>query len=211
MGLVRAPLSVVGESLGWLVRAMAAVRRPAKPMHPYGAVRDGRLVPYGGSTGVAFLDETAVVEVVARESRAIGLPEGWPDVHGLAVRVPLAGGGHGDLLLSTTGSGPLTRHLLTLTRRQEAGRMSTLFPFRTVIGAVVVSARYRTPEVVELAWAREGEGWQPFADLMLGERRGDDPDLVFDAVLHTLPGLEQYDAVRRVREPSYARARASRA
>ncbi|MXG91928.1 hypothetical protein [Nocardioides flavescens] len=210
--LARTAANTGGVTLAVLVRGLAIVRHPPKPMHPHGAVRRGRLHRRGGprSTGASFLDQPGVDEIVVRESRAVGLPSGWPDVHGLAVKVPLGAAGHADLLLSTTGAGRLTRYLLTATRAQEHGLLGTLVPFRSPSGAVVVAGRYHGPATVELVYAGPREDWQPFAELELGEREPDDPELVFDAVLHPPPGLEQYDVVRRLREPSYARARAAR-
>lgn len=210
--LARTAATAGGATLAVLVRGLAAVRRPPKPMHPHGAVRQGRLHRHGGrrATGAAFLDRPGVDDVVVRESRGVGLPSGWPDVHGLAVKVSLDGARHADLLLSTTGAGRLTRYLLTATRAQEHGLLGTLFPFRSPSGPVVVAGRYRGPATVELVYAGPREEWQPFAELELGEREPDDPALVFDAVLHPPPGLEQYDAVRRLRGPSYAGARAAR-
>lgn len=38
----------------------------------------------------------------------------------------------------------------------------------------------------------------------------DDADVSFDPVTNRLPGLEQYDAVQRLREPAYRTARAAR-
>jgi hypothetical protein len=194
-----------GSVLATLVHALSVVRRPDKPMHPDGAVRRGTLLRTGAQTGVAFLDAEGVDEVVVRESNGIGLPRGWPDIHGLAVRLD----GPVDLLFSTTGTGRLTRYALTVSRGQETS-MGTLFPYASDLGAVLLSACYRDTDHVELSYARWNGSWHAFAQLTLGEREPDDPDLAFDAVLHTPPGLRQYDAVRRLRAPSYRVARSSR-
>ena len=55
----------------------------------------GRIYRHGldPGTGVPWIDEPGEDEVV-RLSRAIGL-RGLPDIHGLAVRVPVEGGGTG--------------------------------------------------------------------------------------------------------------------
>jgi len=209
--LGNAAASATGSALGGVVHAIALARRPRKPMHPKGRVRHGRLFRRGASpqTGVEFLDHVGQDDVLVRESNGIGLPKGWPDIHGLAVRIP----DQGDLLFSTTGLGPWSRYLITLTRAQDGAEMTTLFPYATAAGPVILSACYRTPATVELAFARGKGGrgaWEPFADLLLSEREDDDPSLAFDAVLHTPPGLAQYDAVRRVRAASYRTARETR-
>ena len=201
-----------GVVLGGLVRGLAAVRPARKPMHPKGVVRQGRLFRRGAdpATGVPFLDDAGTVDVVVRESRAIGLPRALPDVHGLAVRVPDPDGGHGDLLFSTTGLGRLSRYVLTLSRTPYARPMTTLLPYETVAGPVVLAARASGESRLELAYAIGDGDWHHFADLLLSTRKDDDPDLTFDAVLNTVPGLEQYAAVRKLREPTYRMARASR-
>ena len=86
--------TIGGAALGGVFRVVAAVRPTAKPLHPRGTVRRGRLHRHGAEppTGVAFLDVAATDEVLVRESRATGLPRPLPDVQGLALRVPGPGG-----------------------------------------------------------------------------------------------------------------------
>jgi len=69
-----------------------------------------------GGTGAAWLDDAGEDDVVVRLSRAVGLPPPAPDVFGLALRVPTAGGRYGDLLFASTGLGRLTRFTLTPAR-----------------------------------------------------------------------------------------------
>jgi hypothetical protein len=76
-----------------------------------------------------------------RESRSVGLPEGLPDIHGLAVRVTNPDGTPGDLLLATTGWGRLTRFVLTVSRTTYGRPMTTLLPYRTDAGPVLLGAR----------------------------------------------------------------------
>src|SRR4051812_33787953 len=88
-----------GALLATATRSVAALRPAAKPLPPRGRVVAGRLYRYGSarSSGVPWLDEAGQDDVVARRSRALGLPGSLPDVHGLAVRVPVGAGRHGDL------------------------------------------------------------------------------------------------------------------
>jgi hypothetical protein len=90
--------------------------------------------------------------------------------------------------------------------------MTTLLPYRTPSGAVLLGATYRTDQVVDLLWARGSGRWHSFGFLQLGDESLDDPDadVSFDPVRNTLPGLDVYDWVRRLREPSYRSARRSR-
>jgi hypothetical protein len=203
--------SAGGALLATATRSLSALRPAAKPLHPRGDVVAGRLYRSGSdaSSGVAWLDEVGQDDVLARRSRAVGLPGSLPDVHGLAVRVPVPGG-HGDLLFSTTGWGRLSRFVLTPSRTPQGRPMTTLLPYRTPQGPVLLGARSTGEETFELAWARYDGDWHAFADLRLSQLPGTDEDVSFDAVLHQLPGLEQYDAVERLREPSYRTARESR-
>ncbi|WP_243058146.1 hypothetical protein [Nocardioides sp. SR21] len=201
---------LAGGALATATHALATVRTAAKPLHPSGKVFHGSLRRLGStaSTGVAWLDEPGTDDVEVRLSRAVGLPDALPDIHGLAVRVH-GPDGPGDLLFANTGTRRLTRYLLTATR--DPGRpMTTLLPYRTPTGAVLLRADGAGDGSFELCWARPSGPWTAFATLQLGERQDDSARLSFDPLLHRVPGLEQYDAVVRLREPAYRRARRTR-
>ena len=209
----RAATYTGGQMLGAATRMIAA--RPAtKPLHPRGFVVQGTLHRVGtqGLTGAGWLDHAGEDLVLVRQSRAIGLPPPVPDIHGLAIRVPTEGGRHGDLLFASTGLGRLTRFTLTAARSPYRRPMTTLLPYRTPVGAVLLSAVFRDESRVELAWATRSGRWHPFADLSLPTDPSDHADMPvsFDPVRNVLPGLEPYDWVRQLREPSYATARQSR-
>ena len=144
-----------GAVLAAATRTVAAVRPAAKPLHPQGEVVQGRLFRRGvrPPTGVAWLDEGGEDDVLVRRSRAIGLPRSVPDIHGLAMRVPRPDGGHGDLLFATTGWGRLTRFLLTASRSPAGRPMTTLLPYETEQGALLLGARATGEESFELAVA----------------------------------------------------------
>jgi len=201
-----------GLALGGAARALGAVRPAAKPLHPRGRVVKACLYRHGlePPLGVEFLDTESIDEVLVRESRAIGLPGSIPDVQGLAIRVPKPDGGHGDLLFATTGWGKLTRFTLTPSRTTYGRPMTTLLPYSTDAGPVVLGARLDGGHSVELSCAVGDGEWRPFADLVITEQDGGDPTISFDPVLNQLPGLEQYDAVAKLRAPAYDQARASR-
>ena len=98
--------------------------------------RRGSAVP----TGSAWVDEPGRDEVVVRLSRAIGLPEAVPDIHGLAMRVPTPAG-VGDLLFASTGWSLLGRFVLTFGGGPESRPMTTLLPYRTAEGPVLLGVR----------------------------------------------------------------------
>lgn len=209
---VAAVSSAAGAALATAVRLTAAVRPAAKPLHPRGDVVVGHLTRRGLTppAGVDWLDGSGSDEVLVRRSRAIGLPDRLPDIHGLALRVPTVDGGYSDILLASTGTGRVGRYLLTAGRTPGARPLTTLLPYRTVVGPVVVGAVARGEGSYEIAFAVGSGPWRPFADLTLTSTSGPDPDLAFDPVRRTPPGLTHYGWVRRLREPSYRTARRTR-
>jgi hypothetical protein len=205
--------STGGKVLSGAARLVAT--RPAdKPLHPRGTVVSGTLQRFGDGarSGVAWLDEAGRDDVLVRLSRALGLPSSVPDIFGLALRVPLEAGGYGDLLFASTGLGRLTRFTLTAARSPYRRPMTTLLPYRTPTGPVILCATFAGDRRTSLAWAKGTAPWHPFAVLALDEepRHGGDEPLSFDPIRNCLPGLDNYRWVERLREPSYAAARRSR-
>ena len=103
----------------------------------------GRLVRTGGEelSGVAWLDAAGDDEVLVRFSRAIGLPSTLPDIHGIALRIPLEGDRFGDLLLASTGLGRMTRFVLTAGHDVTRRPLTTLLPYSGPRGPMLVAAR----------------------------------------------------------------------
>lgn len=204
--------STGGAALAGAVRVIAAVRPAAKPLHPRGDLVPATLRRTGTApaTGAAWLDEAGTDDVTVRRSRSIGLPEGFPDIHGLAIRVPVTPGRHGDLLLASTGRSRVTRFLFTAGRSPSSRPLTTLLPYRTPTGPKLISAVARDDHSYELAFASPGGAWHAFGELVLASTPRPDVLVSFDPVCSTLPGLEQYEWVRRLREPAYRTARHSR-
>ena len=209
--VARGGSSAVGASLSATIRTMAALRPAAKPLHPEGVIVTGTLERRGSavSSGSAWLDEPGRDEVVARVSRAIGLPDAVPDIHGLAVRVPTPAG-VGDLLFASTGWGLLGRFVLTFGGGPESRPMTTLLPYRTAEGPALLGVRAYGAQVYEMSWCRPRGEWHAFAELRLSDDEAPNRGMSFDPVRNQLPGLTQYAWVRRLREPSYRTARKSR-
>lgn len=214
--LGRAAASGGGAALGAVFRSVGTLRPAPKPLHPLGRVVTGRLTRHGSEagtearTGVRFLDEPGEDTVLVRESRSVGLPGPLPDIQGLALRVTNPDGSPGDLLLASTGWGAVTRFALTPSSTTWGRPMTTLFPYRSPRGPLLLGARSGAPGTVTLAWALGTGTWHEFATLEVSDRDAGDPTVSFDPVLHQVPGLEQYAAVVRLREPAYRSARRSR-
>ena len=196
-------LDAVADKAGGLLSAatawLSALRPAPKPLHPEGRLYGGRLVRFGtpDPVGVPWLDEPGQDRVLVRLSRAVGLPGVLPDIHGLALRFPVGATECADVLFATTGWNRLGRHLLT-PGWSPTRPMSTLLPYRSPAGPVVLGVR------------PVDRSWQPLGELTIDD--GPDPDEVisFDPVAHPVPGLDQYPWVVRLRERSYATARAHR-
>jgi hypothetical protein len=221
---------VAGRLVGVPLAGLARLRS-GKPMHPRGAVFSAVLERHGSGSadgwGVPWLDTAATQDAVVRLSRSAGLPAPLPDVLGLALRLPSGSGTPIDLLLSTTGRGAVTR-LLPAPRRDTAAVYSSIMAYRSDAGPVRLAALPEADDVPSdpqplagaiarhglrftLAAARGLGPWQPFATLTLtAPVPALDPDVRFDAVQNSPPGLVADGPMAHFRAPAYARARAAR-
>ena len=206
----RAIATAGGRLLAGATELIADARAADKPLHPHGLLFRGRLVRYGAGepTGVDWLDRPGDEEVLLRTSRAIRTPTRLPDVHGLAVRVPAGAGGFADLLFATTAWNRFGRHLLVPTL-STGPTLTTLLPYRSVVGPVVIGARH-VGTSYQLSWARVGGPWSDLGELIPDLAEAADATVSFDPIRHSPPGLTHYGWVVRLRERSYATARAHR-
>lgn len=209
--VVTTAADLAGRALSALTGALATVRPADKPLHPEGRTWAGRLVRYGSAepTGVPWLDQAGEDEVLVRTSRAIGLPRRLPDVAGLAIRLRQGQTRYGDVLLASTGWNPVARHLLVPALRHHQP-LTTLLPYRSPVGPIVIGARPVDVRGYELSWAPVGKGWRRLGELTVESPLPDDADPSFDPILNPLPGLQQYAWVEHLREYSYATARRRR-
>jgi hypothetical protein len=212
--------------------------RHRKPVHPRGLVVPARLERRGAGAplGAAFLDEPGSDRGVARISRSAGLPDGWPDVWGLALRLDLAQApsGIGDLLLAGAFAGPLARHGLALRRGLQAP-LTCVLPYRTGTGRLVmIGAPERSRALptrrddlaahlaahtltLELAVAEPRSSWRPFGTLTVGgavlgsgDGHEEPEDVSFEPILNPLPGLALPEPLATIRSRAYAGARRGR-
>lgn len=208
----RAASAAGGALLAAGTQTVATLRPARKPLHPVGDVVTGRIFRSGSEekAGVAWLDEPGENDVDVRLSRAIGLPRRLPDIHGLALRVHDVGEGNGDILFATTGWGRVTRFVLTMSRHPRGRPLTTLLPYDTDSGPVLLAADGVGAETYELSWARPAGDWHLFGVLRLSAHHGHDADISFDPVRCQIPGLRQYPSVSSLRAPAYLQARRSR-
>ena len=208
---------IAGGVLEGVFASVARLRPAAKPLHPRGETLTATVTRSGlrPAVGVPWIDESGVDDAQVRLSRAVGLPRGWPDIFGLALRVPDAEG-FGDVLFATTGRGLIGRFVLLPGRSTTSWMYTTLIPYRTASGPLILAADPDGPNAFMLACARPTGAWRLFGRLVLEPSPAfgaDDTDHIgpaFDPVLNQLPGLSYYPWAGRLREGSYRAARRSR-
>lgn len=205
----------VGRALGGAFFLLGKARRN-KALHPRGEVVEGLIGRRGavGRTGVPWFDEAGTNHVAVRFSRSLGLPVPRPDILGMALRIATQPNQFGDVLLATTGTGVLGRYVLFPARRHGLRAYTSLFPYKTVAGPLLLAAipTPGSPRHYELAYSTPTGPWQPFGTLELTQTtyRSQDLDLSFDPVQNVVPGLETYDWAAQLRKFSYAASRRAR-
>jgi hypothetical protein len=194
-----------GVILGGVAVAIGVVRR-AKPLHPRGAVVRAHLHLHsrppelGMALGVPGRREAQV-----RFSRAIGLPENLPDIQGLALRVDDPDGPI-DVLLASTGRGPLSRFVLTMRRRPQDGAFTSLLPYKGPHGPVLLGAEpSHDPRIYVLEWATPRGPWRTFATLECERvpHDADDAPIRFRPLANAPRGLGAYEWTAQLRRYAY--------
>ena len=199
--------------------AAAGLLRRDKALHPVGHLGTGRLTVTAPAPGLGIEAFARAGELPcrARWSRSMGLPQGWPDIEGLALRLGGAGpdGGDADLLFASTGGRRWSRYLMTLRGPGRHGPLTTLIPARAAGRAVLFRLtpesepdRGLPPATYALDLALGTGSWQPVARVDVAWVEADTADR-FDPITHPLVGLEQYAFVAALREPAYVAARAA--
>ncbi|SFK18952.1 hypothetical protein [Amycolatopsis sacchari] len=203
--------------------ALAHVRH-ARAFHPDGVLADGTFTPV--RRGSWPLPD-GPVEVRARLSKGVGVPRGFRDVLGLAVRIPLETGPW-DLTFSTIG--PFGRVVPFPSAGWCEAPFSSLAPYRVDGGLrwLLAQAAGGQPDVdASLRAARRlvrGGGFElvvaeaqatgvprPIAQLRLHTVCDDAEKPAFDPMLHHPPGVTLYpDWLAKARELAYAGSRAGR-
>lgn len=209
-----------------LFRGLAHLR-DARVFHPRGAAYEATWSP--SPHGVLRPSEPANPthptpwRAVVRVSRGVGLPEAFPDVLGVAVKVlDLHGPGRDqDLLLASVAGGSFGSRLLVARRSFAGTRFSTLLPYevdgrRTPVVATVEGEPDTTPQgTVGAAGVRVRlelqEGRTPLAEVALGARLPASlaEDLRFDP-WHTGEGLRPTGWLNRLRRPVYVASQRGR-
>ncbi len=220
--------TAAGEAFGVAFGALARLRRN-RPLHPRGTTYAARVTVHGGGdtggdtggedTGVPWLDESATHEATLRVSRSAGLPGWLPDVYGVALRLGRDTATPVDLLFSTAWRSTVGRFLLAPRFTVSGVALTTLWPVRSPAGPLLLRLEAdearpteagSVPSTLRLSGVIGRGPWHEAGVVSVGPALPTPVDQErHDAVLHELPGTQQYDAVRRFREPSYRAARAA--
>jgi hypothetical protein len=204
--------------------------RHRRVFHPEGVLAQGhlkRIAPPGEGLPIETVD------VLARLSKAVGIPAGLPDLIGLAWRMPpqATATRPWDVLMVSAGSGLLTRFTLRPATSWPGTTLSTLMPLRHAGGWWWLKAEIVTPiggrlSLDEVRDAISSDGivfnieqahgtgsFEPLAELTLTAniRTDADHDVSFDPTRNTGPvvglGPEWLTALR---ERAYLRSRRGR-
>lgn len=219
------PAEAAGSALGGFFSLLRRVRHP-RPIHSRGLVLTGQATWIRGEapSGIGWIDDVRgqPLEVTARLSRGVGVPDQLPDVLGLALRFHSEDGPHVDVLLASTGVGFPLRFVPLLRRSATGATFGSVLPFRSQRGPALICAQSvphralpadlrslqlsldEQPWRIRLYHAAPTGKWRPFADAVLKPAaEADSAEIRFDPVGHPLSAPTIYPWVRRLRQPSY--------
>ncbi|MEV0719414.1 phosphodiesterase [Asanoa sp. NPDC050611] len=198
--------------LGAVFRALSRVRH-GRAVHKVGRTFEATFTSHG--TVVPF-DRSGKHPALVRLSRGAGLPRGWPDVLGVAVRVR-DGGGPGrdlDLLVSSAlGRAPLVRQVPFPRRRMSAAGYTSIATYRTRQGRRLFAAFPTTsPTRLLVATASRTGRWRVAGHLDLGQAVSPEVDrgLTFDPLMRSVPGVVAAGLLWRLRATAYRESRRGR-
>jgi hypothetical protein len=123
-----------------------SVLRGGRSLHPNGMAFEAAFEvdpQRPGLEGVPLFRRRRTLRALVRLSRGAGVPEPFPDVYGLGLRILDAHGSdrHQDLLFATGSAHALGRHLLLPARGWSGRTMSTILPYRVGARRCVLLAR----------------------------------------------------------------------
>ncbi|NGY60584.1 hypothetical protein G7043_16775 [Lentzea sp. NEAU-D13] len=192
------------DVLTTVFQLLARVRK-ARALHPRGVQMTGEL------NGTAPFPDKAAVTV--RLSKGAGTGRGWPDVLGLAVRIPTESGDW-DVLLSSTGTGRLTRLLPKFVRHWRDARLGTLAPYRyrgELLWFMAVPGEGEPPTRFRIHASGADADWHEVASVTLRPEHPTTDPVAFDPVLNRPPELELAPRwLAALREQAYAGSRRGR-
>jgi hypothetical protein len=204
--------------VSFLVEAAARARH-ARLLHPRGRSFTAEWETFGGGRrrwGTTLFDVPQTLPALVRVSKGAPTPTGWPDVLGLAIRLPDSV----DLLLSSSARMPVLRHV-PLPRRDFGGGYGSLLAYRAghdrvflatkpapgvgdTLDAVTRAATGDGLELMLMA-ATRWSGWQPVAAVRFGRLLDAETDaaLAFNPIVNHAPDLVPVGWLQRLRGSVY--------
>jgi hypothetical protein len=214
----------VGAATAERVFEWLSAGRGSRIFHPQGIAYRGVVRVDDGVDSVPLLAAGSELAAVVRFSRGLGLPRGWPEFLGLALRIEE----EQDLLLASSSPSPLARMVPLPARSFFGTTLSSLLPFdvgpRVVFAGAVVHgsptgeddqltelANSPGPVTATLALAELGGRWRAFGTLEVGERLPDAESraLRFDP-WRCAGGLVPHGWINALRAPAYRGSRRGR-
>ena len=231
--LISVPYRVADTVLSTTLAAGSAVRR-GRIFHPDGVAHRAtvRIEPTTRAFGVPLLDDQRSHDAIVRFSRGAGLPDGLPDILGMAIRIVDAhgDGAHQDILVNAALPSPVVRHLFAPALGFRATYFSSILPY-DVGGATMLFGARPLPgargllnrlDEVDAAAATGTLGfsllaatplgrWRGIGALEVGSRLSDDDseELRFD-IDNTGGGIEPVGRLQDLRRSAYRRSQAAR-
>jgi hypothetical protein len=202
-----------GVSLGALLAGLAALRR-GKAFHPKGVVHAATLAvtdPPACAQGSTLLGRPGEHRALVRFSRALGLPAPWPDLMGMAIRLPDAygEGAHQDFLLVTSVDAPVLHHVFLSVTRIDQRPYSSSLPYRAGGDPFLVGTLPDGPDRFRFAVAPVMGRFRAVGSVAIGERLAPELDAMTFDPWHRGGGLEPsgfLNALRRYAYPMSQRA-----
>lgn len=221
----------VGAGARWLFGALSTARG-GRIVFREGELFEGSLKvwPAADVPPTLLLSEPGPYPVVARLSRGLGLPQGLPDVLGLAIKIPdvYGPGADQDLLFASSPGAPVLRRAAAPATGFFATTFSSLLPYqvgdrsRLYLGAIpdtsvdVGGTGFDEAEDAaaagtlrfQIALAGLTEPWEPFGVLYL-TRCVEDRDVQFSP-WNTGGGIRPAGPLNALREAAYFGAQLTR-
>ena len=196
--MTKAGRGVAGLAAVALGAGTSALRGGRKAFHPEGCTFQARLEIDGREPLAEGLLPQGKHPAVLRLSRGAGLPGGWPDVLGVALKVYVGEDDELDLLFNSSGSGAVGKYMILPARRFFERPYSTILRYdygdeHALVGLLPpagpgpsLADLQRTWNldgvVFEVAVARRPETWRPAGRLVVvGEYpEAEEEGMVFD-------------------------------
>ncbi len=174
--------------------------RKKRIFHPVGKTYEARVTEMRAPLAGAASDRAVV-----RLSKGAGMPGGFPDVYGLAIKLADAWGPDADqdFLLVTSGEGPIGRHTLVPTRKPLTMHFSSVLPYHVEGSLATFGAWVAAPAddirgaTISMGVAFGSGAWQQIATITIGEPfAGDISYDPWNSSAHIVPA-GPFNAVRR--------------